>query len=70
MARSARSSSPPRRAADALKVSRWQLYRLLRMGKLRSVKIGKLRRIPLTALEAYVEGLADAPLTAERGRVV
>lgn len=45
----------PQEAAEALQISRTQIYALLRRGELKSVKIGKLRRIPLTALRAYVE---------------
>lgn len=42
-------------AAELLQVSRRTVYELLRTGELRSVKIGKLRRIPLRALEAFLE---------------
>jgi excisionase family DNA binding protein len=47
----------PEEAADALGVARTRVYQLIRVGELRSVKIGKVRRIPVTALHAYVERL-------------
>lgn len=41
-------------AADALGLGRSVVYDLLLRGQLPSVKIGRARRIPLTALEAFV----------------
>lgn len=32
-------------------------YSLLKNGKLKSVKLGHLRRIPLSALESYIDSL-------------
>lgn len=40
-------------AARQLSISRTTLYELLKAGEIQSVKIGALRRIPLTALHAY-----------------
>ncbi len=53
-------------AAAALSISRSKLYELLAAGLVRSVRIDGSRRIPLQALEAYVESLLaqedhDAP---------
>jgi len=41
-------------AAELLGVSRATLYELLRVGVVESVAIGRSRRIPRQALEAYV----------------
>ena len=40
-------------AAEQLSIGRTTLYALLKTGEIQSVKIGPLRRIPLTALLAY-----------------
>jgi excisionase family DNA binding protein len=42
-------------AADALGLCRSIIYELLLAGELPSVKIGRARRIPVAALEAFVE---------------
>ncbi len=42
-------------AAEALAISRTALYVLLRAGEVPAVHIGRSVRIPLGALEAYVE---------------
>lgn len=47
----------PEEAAEALGIARTRVYQLLRAGELGSVKIGKVRRIPVAALQAYVERL-------------
>lgn len=47
----------PEEAAEALRVGRAKVYDLMRTGALRSVKIGGSRRVPRTALEAYVAAL-------------
>lgn len=47
-------------AAEQLQVSRRTVYELIRTGELRSVKIGKLRRIPLRALEEFVDRREEA----------
>jgi excisionase family DNA binding protein len=44
-------------AAQALKISRWKIFDLIRTNQLRSVKIGGLRRIPSTAIEEYITRL-------------
>ncbi len=49
----------PEEAAKALGVGRSTVFELIRAGELRSVKIGKLRRIPSEAVRQYVEGLTD-----------
>lgn len=46
-------------AARALGISRSKLYQLLRDGEIRSVRIGRSRRVPWDALGAYVNSLAE-----------
>ncbi|MCU1667017.1 MAG: hypothetical protein QOI36_4151 [Pseudonocardiales bacterium] len=48
----------PEEAGEALGVGRTTIYALLRTGDLESVQIGRLRRISLSAVEAYAEQLA------------
>jgi excisionase family DNA binding protein len=43
-------------AADALSISRMQVYRLVRSGELRSRRCGSRILIPRRALEEYLEG--------------
>jgi excisionase family DNA binding protein len=47
----------PEEAAIALGLSRSTLYELLAAGAIESVHIGKSRRVPVAALERYVERL-------------
>jgi excisionase family DNA binding protein len=44
-------------AAEILGIGRDRVYNLLRTGQLESIKIGKLRRIPRSALDSYVARL-------------
>jgi excisionase family DNA binding protein len=44
-------------AATALRLSRSGIYELIRSGKLRSVKQGRRRLIPVTALTEYLNSL-------------
>jgi excisionase family DNA binding protein len=44
-------------AASALSICRTKVYELLRTGQLESVQIGSSRRIPVAALDDYVERL-------------
>ncbi len=44
-------------AAGALAISRSKLYQLIASGAVDSILIGGSRRIPLTALEAYISRL-------------
>lgn len=47
-------------AMALLKVSRWTLYNLIRSGELTSILVGeRCRRIPATALDAYVTRLCE-----------
>jgi excisionase family DNA binding protein len=47
----------PEHAADKLDVGRTTVYALMASGELRSVKIGRSRRVPAYALEDYVNRL-------------
>lgn len=44
----------PEHAADKLDMGRTTVYALMASGELRSVKIGRSRRVPAAALEEYV----------------
>jgi excisionase family DNA binding protein len=46
-------------AAAALGISRSKLYQLLTTGAVRSIRIDGSRRIPVTALNAYVHQLME-----------
>lgn len=46
-------------AAEALSLGRTTVFGLIRSGELRSVKIGRARRIPAAAIDAYVASLLD-----------
>jgi excisionase family DNA binding protein len=47
-------------AAAALRLSRSSVYELIRSGQLRTVKQGRRRLVPVTALAEYVESLGGA----------
>jgi excisionase family DNA binding protein len=51
----------PEHAADRLDVGRTTIYALMASGELRSVKIGRSRRVPAAALEEYVTRLVARP---------
>jgi excisionase family DNA binding protein len=46
-------------AAELLDLSRTKVYELCASGQLTSVKIGKSRRIPAQALEAFIADLTE-----------
>lgn len=51
-----------RDVCDILALSRTTVFELIMSGELESVMIGeRQRRIPVAAVEAYVEGLPKAP---------
>ena len=54
----------PEAAARALSLGRTTVYELIGTGRLRSVKIGRARRIPLAALDEYVRQLDDCATAA------
>jgi excisionase family DNA binding protein len=47
-------------AAVALRLSRSVLYELIRSGRLRTVKAGRRRLVPVAALAEYVDSLGGA----------
>lgn len=47
-------------AAVALRLSRSALYELIRSGQLRSVKSGRRRLVPVSALSDYLDSLDGA----------
>lgn len=49
----------PEDAADLLSIGRSKLYELLGDGRLASVRIGASRRVPMSALYEFVEGLRE-----------
>jgi excisionase family DNA binding protein len=51
-------------AAERLGIGRTLMYALVKAGAVESICIGRLRRIPADALEAYVEGLRAALSTS------
>lgn len=44
-------------AAEALSLSRTMVYELIRTGELRSVKVGRARRVPADAIDEFVANL-------------
>jgi excisionase family DNA binding protein len=46
-------------AADRLGIGRTLMYALVKSGEVRSVTIGRLRRIPIQCLNEYVTALLD-----------
>lgn len=50
----------PEEAATLLRVSRSKIYELMRIGALKSLKIGGSRRITKEALREFVSGLQEA----------
>jgi excisionase family DNA binding protein len=49
----------PIEAAAALSISRSKLYELMSGGRIGSVRIDGCRRVPVRALQDYVEGLTE-----------
>jgi excisionase family DNA binding protein len=49
----------PEQAARALSIGRTAVFELIRSGRLRSVKVGGLRRIPAGALADFVRQLEE-----------
>lgn len=46
-----------REAYTTLRISKWALYQLIRSRQLRTIKIGRRRVVPVTAIEALVRRL-------------
>ena len=47
----------PVEAAEQLAVSRTKVYELMAAGSLRSIHIGRLRRVPVDALRDFIEAM-------------
>jgi excisionase family DNA binding protein len=54
---------PVEEAARRLSIARTKAYELIRAGDLQSVKVGRVRRVPATAIDDYVRRLT-APAVA------
>ncbi|WP_409141891.1 helix-turn-helix domain-containing protein [Cellulosimicrobium sp. RS] len=46
-------------AAEALRISRDSIYELIRSGRLRTIKVGSRRLVPVVALSEYVTTALD-----------
>ncbi|MET9241074.1 helix-turn-helix domain-containing protein [Nonomuraea sp. NPDC003709] len=46
-------------AAHRLRIGRTQMYQLVKTGEVESVCIGRLRRVPIECLAAYVNNLLE-----------
>lgn len=46
-------------AAEQLRVSRWTIYNLIRSNQLRTVKIGRRRLVPVTAITECLDALME-----------
>jgi excisionase family DNA binding protein len=57
----------PETAADVLSVGRTKVYQLMASGELRSVRIGKCRRIPMSAVVELVQLLEGERATTQAG---
>ncbi len=49
----------PEQAAEALSIGRTAVFGLIRSGRLRSIKVGGLRRVPASALAEFVRQLEE-----------
>jgi excisionase family DNA binding protein len=49
----------PEEAVAVIGVGRSKMYELIASGAVKSVKIGALRRVPVAALENYVDALIE-----------
>jgi excisionase family DNA binding protein len=45
--------------AERLHVSRWTIYQLIHRNKLKTIKLGSARRVPLTAVTECLEHLQE-----------
>lgn len=52
----------PEEVADALGIGRSTVYDLMRLNAIASVKIGRSRRVPVSAVREYAERLTQASL--------
>jgi excisionase family DNA binding protein len=47
-------------AAERLRISRWTLYNLIRSNQLRTIKIGRRRLVPASAIAECLDQLMEA----------
>jgi len=59
----------PEEAAEVLSLGRTKVYELIGEGTLRSVRIGKCRRVPVSALADFVASLENGRQSDEPGQV-
>ena len=55
----------PEQAAAVLQLGRTKVFALMKSGELKSIRVGRSRRIPRTALEAWVNDQLAAQSTHE-----
>jgi excisionase family DNA binding protein len=55
-----------RRGSRVLGIGRTRMFELIQAGSVETVLIGRLRRIPFDALDAFVTGLRESPQGAPR----
>lgn len=48
-------------AAARLGIARTSMFKLIRTGEVRSVQVGRLRRVPVACLDEYVDHLLQVP---------
>ncbi|MGH3344801.1 MAG: helix-turn-helix domain-containing protein [Carbonactinosporaceae bacterium] len=46
-------------AAERLRISRWSLYNLIRSNQIRTVKIGRRRLVPVSAIAECLDRLTE-----------
>ena len=46
-------------ACEYLGLGRWSVYKLINQNKLKSVKIGKRRLVPVSAIRAFIKSLEE-----------
>ncbi|TRY17810.1 helix-turn-helix domain-containing protein [Tessaracoccus rhinocerotis] len=49
----------PEQASEQLSIGRTKIFELIRQNKIESIQIGSLRRIPHSALEAFIDNRRD-----------
>lgn len=59
----------PEEVAECLNIGRSKVYELMRAGVLESVRIGARRRVPRTAVDAYIEHLREQTVACRRPAV-
>ena len=57
----------PEEAAEVLGLGRSKIYELMGTGAIESVRIGGCRRVPMAALDAFIEGLRQDMAPAGSG---